>query len=75
MSWPKPSAPHDKVASDRLAYLKDVKTNVIMGLEKAKSGGGKKKGKAPVETKEISKCYIFVAKEYPEFKKACLTIL
>ena len=76
MPWPVPSAPHDKVASDRLNYMQDMRVCITEGLEKAKSGGKKKgKGKQPEETKEISKCYIFVAKEYPQFKKECLTIL
>ena len=76
MPWPIPSAPHDKVASDKLNYLDALRPNVTEGIDKAKSGGKKKgKGKQPEETKEISKCYIFVAKEYPQFKKECLTIL
>ena len=76
MSWPVPSAPHDKVSADRLNYLTALRVNVTEGLEKAKSGGKKKgKGKQEEEKKEISKCYIFVAKEYPEFKRECLSIL
>ena len=45
-----------------------------MGLENAKKGGkgGKKKGGAAEEKKEIDTCAIFVAKEYPEWKKKCL---
>jgi len=42
MPWPKSSAPHDKIASDRLAYLKDTKGCIRLGLEKAKAGGKKK---------------------------------
>jgi hypothetical protein len=69
MAWPVASAPHDKIATDRLAYLRDTKGNIITGLDKAKSGGKKKgkKGAAPEEAKVIENCIIFVAKEYPEF--------
>jgi len=75
--WPKASGPHDKVSADRLAYLKDTKGSIRLGLEKAKTGGKKKpkKGAAPVEAKVLENCAVFVAKEYPEFQKKCLTIL
>ena len=75
-AWPKPSAEHDKVSSDRLAYLKDVKGNIRLGFEKAKTGGKKvKKGAQAEPAKEVTKCFVMVAKEYPEFQKKCLTIL
>jgi len=74
-AWPVVSAPYDKIAGDRLAFLKDTKSSIRLALEKAKTGG-KKKGKGPVEEpKELSTCVVFVAKEYPEFQKKCLTIL
>ena len=77
MPWPKISAEHDKVASDRLTYLRDLKGNVITGLDKAKTGGNKKgkKGGGDDQPKVVENCNIFVAMEYPEFKKQCLTIL
>ena len=76
MPWPKPSKDHDKITSDRLAYLKDVKGCIRQGLEKAKTGGKKaKKGKAEEPAVEISSCTIMVAKEYPEFQRKCLEIL
>jgi leucyl-tRNA synthetase len=66
-AWPVVSAPYDKIAGDRLAFLKDTKSSIRLALEKAKTGG-KKKGKGPVEEpKELSTCVVFVAKEYPEF--------
>lgn len=76
MPWPQASAPYDKVTSERLAYLKDTKGAIRVGIEKAKAGGKKKpkKGEA-AEAKVVEKCTVFVAKEYPEFQKQCLTIL
>lgn len=75
--WPTRSAPHDSVAADRLAYMKDTKGAIRQGLELAKKGGKKKpkKGAEPEPAKVIENCTIFVAKEYPEFQKECLTIL
>jgi len=54
--------------------LRDVKSDLRVTLEKAKLGGkgGKKKGAAPEEKKEINSCAIFIAREYPEFQKKCL---
>jgi len=76
MPWPTVSAPTDKVAAGRLAYLKKSKGEIREGLDKAKKGGKKpKKGAEAAPAKVIEKCYIFVAKEWPEFKKQCLTIL
>lgn len=74
MPWPVASAQHDKIASDRLAYLKDTKGSIRLGHEKAKSGGKKKpvKGEA---APALEKCIVFVAKEYPEFQKKCLQVL
>lgn len=76
-AWPTRSAPHDSVAADRLAYMKDTKGAIRQGLELAKKGGKKKpkKGAEPEPAKVIENCTIFVAKEYPEFQKECLTIL
>ena len=76
MPWPKATAAHDKVTSERYSYMKDTKSSIRVGIEKAKAGGKKKpkKGEAP-EAKVIEKCTVFVAKEYPEFQKQCLTIL
>lgn len=76
MPWPTVSAPNDKIATDRLKYLKHTKGDIREGLEKAKKGGKKpKKGAEAAPAKVIEKCYLFVAKEWPEFKKQCLTIL
>lgn len=70
MPWPTASAPSDKVSTDRLKYLKKSKGDIREGLEKAKKGGKKpKKGAEPVPTKVVDKCYLFVATEWPEFKK------
>jgi len=57
--------------------LKDVKGSIRLGFEKAKTGGKKKskKNAPPAEKKVVEKCYIFCAKEYPEFQKKCLTIM
>jgi hypothetical protein len=76
MVWPTPSGPFDKTIADRLSLLKDTKSAIRLGFDKAKSGG-KKKGKKPVEgeAKQLEKCIIFVAKEYPAFQKQCLEIL
>ena len=75
--WPKVSAPYDKVAGDRLEFLKKSKSTIRDGLDKAKTGGKKKpkKGAEPEAPKVFEKCVVFVANEYPEFKKQCLTIL
>lgn len=74
--WPKASAGHDKVTSDRLAYLKEVKGNVRLGYEKAKTGGAKKpkKGEAQAAA-SVESCTVMIAKEYPAFQKKCLQIL
>jgi len=74
--WPK-AGPFDKIVAQRLSFLKDVKGAIRLGFDKAKTGGKKKgkKGAAPAEAKVIEKCYVFCAKEYPEFQKKCLTIL
>jgi hypothetical protein len=75
--WPKVSAPYDKVAGERLEFLKKSKSTIRDGLDKAKAGGKKKpkKGAEPEAPKVFEKVAVFVAKEYPEFKKQCLTIL
>jgi leucyl-tRNA synthetase len=75
-AWPQPSGTHDKITSDRLAYLKDVKGSIRQGLEKAKQGGKKpKKGAVAEPVADLTKCSVLVAKEYPEFQKKCLEIL
>jgi hypothetical protein len=60
--------------------MKDVKSTIRLGFTAASTGGGgkKKKGKggaAPEEAKTITKCYVFIATEYPEMQKKCITIL
>jgi leucyl-tRNA synthetase len=78
MAWPKPTGSFDSQLADRLAYLKDAKSSVRLAFENAKSGGKKKKAKKAepeAEAKPIETCYVFVAREYPEFQKKCLTIL
>lgn len=76
-AWPTISAPYDKVAGERLSFLRKAKSTIREGLDKAKMGGKKKpkKGAEPEAPKVFEKCTVFVAKEYPEFKKQCLTIL
>lgn len=75
--WPQVSAPYDKVAGERVEFLKKSKSTIRDGLDKAKTGGKKKpkKGAEPEAPKVFEKCVVFVAKEFPEFKKQCLTIL
>lgn len=73
--WPLPSTPFNKSIADRYNYMKKLKSSIRDGFDKAKTGGKKaKKGKVE-EKKEIEKCYVFVAKEYPEFQKKCLVEL
>lgn len=69
MAWPTISAEHDKTTADRLAYLRDVKGSIRLGLEKAKLGGAKKgkKGAQAEPAAPIESCAILIAKEYPEF--------
>lgn len=68
--WPVASAAPDKITSERLSFLKDVKGTIRQNYENAKKGGGKKpkKGEA-AEQVAISKCTVLVAKEYPAFQK------
>mmetsp|Transcript_3412 Transcript_3412/g.5764 ORF Transcript_3412/g.5764 Transcript_3412/m.5764 type:complete len:884 (-) Transcript_3412:170-2821(-) len=74
--WPVASAPSDKVTADRLSFMKETKSSIRLGFEKAKTGGKKKPKKGEeVEVKTIENCVVFVAKEYPEFQKKCLEIL
>ncbi len=61
MPWPKASAPYDKVAADRMAFLKDTKSNIRLGFEKSKTGG-KKEGKKGGE-KGAGKKRLLVAKK------------
>ena len=60
-----------------MTFLRKAKSTIREGLDKAKSGGKKKpkKGAEPEAPKVFEKCAVFVAKEYPEFKKQCLKIL
>jgi len=55
--------------------LRKTKGEIRQGLEKAKLGGKKKKGKQEEPAKVLEKCTVFIAKEYPEFQKKCLTVL
>ena len=77
MRWPKASATIDKVAGDRLSFMKDTKSAIRLGFEKSKTGGKKKakKGAEPEPAKTIENCVVFVAREYPEFQKKCLQIM
>jgi hypothetical protein len=50
--------------------LKDTKSNIRQAIEKAKTGGKKKKPAKGAEAeppKVLENCAIFIAKEYPEF--------
>jgi len=83
--WPVASAAVDKIAIDRLGYLKDTKSALRVGYDQAKSGGKKKAkgGKQPKkgeavkteEAKPVDHCVVFIANEYPEFQQKCLKIL
>lgn len=57
-------------------YLKSVKSNVHLALEKAKHGGKKapKGGKAAPAT-AVENCAVFVAPEYPDWQRQVLEIL
>jgi len=56
------------------SYIKSTKAAVSMSLDKAKSGGKKKKGQ-PAAEKVIENCAIFVALEYPELQKKVLELM
>ena len=75
--WPLANAAFDKQSGDMYKFLGKVKSTIRNGYDTAKAGGNKKKAKkgAAEPAKPIEKCYVFVAKEYPEFQKKCLTIL
>lgn len=75
--WPKVSAPYDKVAGERVEFLKKSKSTIRDGIDKAKTGGKKKpkKGAEPEAPKVFEKCVVYVAIEFSDFKKQCLTIL
>ena len=75
MGWPKPSAQFDKAAAEKFSFMKDVKSIIRLGLDQSKGGGKKAKKGAPVEAKTLENAVVFVAIEYPEFKKKCLEIL
>jgi len=49
--------------------MKNVKSSIRLGLDKAKTGGKKKpkKGADAEPAKALETCAVFVAKEYPEF--------
>jgi hypothetical protein len=61
--------------------LKATKSNVRQASDKAKNGGKKggkaAKGKKPEEEKAVAleNCTIFVAIEYPEYKKKVIEVL
>ena len=75
MGWPKPSAQVNKITAEKYTFLKDVKSIVRLGHDQSKGGGKKAKKGAPVEAKTLENAVVFVAIEYPEFKKKCLEIL
>lgn len=53
-------------------FLKGMKSNIHLALEKTKPKKGKK---AKGEEKKMENCAIFVALEYPEMQKQALEIL
>ena len=58
--------------------MKDTKSNIRQAQEKAKTGGKKKKpakGAEAEPAKVLENCAIFIAKEYPDYQKACLNLL
>lgn len=74
--------PHDKIESRIYQYMRSIKSNVRLAMEKAKSGGkkgGKAKPKAtavPEEEKNpIENCAVFIATAYPEWQQKTLTII
>lgn len=77
--WPVPSKPFESGKLRRVYdYMRSVKSNVRMAMEKAKHGGkkgakaaskGAKKGADAAEEKPSGpeNCVLFVALEYPEW--------
>ena len=75
--WPVPDASYNDLFRRMYDYIKSVKSNVRLALEKSK--GGKKgkpvKGKPAAEEKPIENCAVFVALQYPEWQQQVLEIL
>lgn len=78
--WPTNDKPFDSVRRRIYEYLKATKSNVRQALEKAKNGGKKKPAKGAKKAEEekapaLENCTIFVAIEYPEYKKQVIEVL
>lgn len=79
MGWPKSDKAFNPILRRKYDYLKSIKSEVNVALEKAKHGGKKSKpgkgDKKEEEVKVIENCLIFVAHEYPEWKKATIEFM
>lgn len=73
--WPTPSRQFDPIDRTKYNFLKNMKSNIHLALDKTKPKKGGKKGKAPAEEKVPENCALFVALEYPELQKKALEIL
>ena len=79
--WPTESKPFDSNVRRVYEYLKSTKSLVRVAMENAKHGGKKGKKAAPKKGAEEEKKSgpengaIFVAIEYPEFKKKTIEVL
>jgi hypothetical protein len=65
--WPAAGA-YDPIKRRMYEYLKAVKSNVHLSLEKAKHGG-KKKGAKDAPAASVDNCAVFVAPEYPDWQR------
>ena len=69
--WPQPTKAFDAGKNHRIYdYMRSVKSNVRIGMEKAKHGGKKgkaAKGKPAAEEKGIESLAIYVALDYPDW--------
>ena len=79
--WPNDIKPFDTVRRRMYEYLKATKSGVRQAFDKAKSGGKKGKGKPAKKGAEEEKapamenCAVFVAIDYPEYKRQTIEVL
>lgn len=76
--WPEPSRAFDPLQRSQYNFLKNLKSQVHLALEKSRpkgKGGKKGKGAPKEEQKNPENCALFVALEYPEWKRKALGIL
>jgi hypothetical protein len=69
--WPTPSRPFDLVERTKYNFLKNMKSNIHLALDKTKP----KKAKKGVEEKVPENCALFIATEFPELQRKALEIL